>query len=160
MGRTTARSYGSTMQTHTPPQPTSDTRTDAMIAALESGDIDAVVACYAEDGRQIHPLSPDPIVGRAQIRESDGALMAAFPDVRVERRTVAAVGTTLVIELVLAATNTGDLDLGDGQTLPATGRTLRLPCVWVLDLDAAGLITEERAYFDTAEFFRQLGLQD
>lgn len=161
MGGKAGRSYGHQMTNTTSPTMSStrlDDVADRFIAAVESGDIANVVACYAPDGRQVHPFSPEPVVGRDAIRASDGALMAAFPDVRIERRNVAGVGMTVVIELVLVGTNTGDLDLGD-EVISATGRTIRVPSVWVIDLDESGLISEERAYFDSAVFFRQLGLQ-
>lgn len=130
------------------------------IAAVESGDIDRVVAVYAPTGRQIHPFSEEPIEGREAIRLSDGALLEAFPDVSVKRRNVITGDSTVVIELVLVGTNTGPLDLGDDQVVPPTGKRIEVPSVWVLDVDADGLILEERAYFDSAVFFRQLGLQD
>lgn len=137
-----------------------DAVADRMIAAIESGDIEQVVAVYAQTGRQIHPFSPDPIEGHEGIRASDGALLTAFPDVRIDRRSAVARGRTVIVELVLRATHRGPLELGEGETLEPTGRPIAIPSVWVLELDAAGLVTEERAYFDSAEFFRQLGLQE
>jgi ketosteroid isomerase-like protein len=131
-----------------------------VIDAVESGDIDEVVAVYAPNGRQIHPFAEEPIEGREAIGLSDGALLAAFPDVTIVRRGVIPGGSTVAIELVLVATHTGPLDLGDGQVLPPTGRRIEVPSVWVLDIDDDGLIAEERAYFDSALFFRQLGLQE
>ena len=130
------------------------------IEAIESGDIDRVVAVYAPAGRQIHPFSEEPIEGREAIRLSDGALLEAFPDVSVKRRNVITGDSTVVIELVLVATNTGPLDLGDGQVIPPTGKRIEVPSVWMFDVDDEGLIREERAYFDSALFFRQLGLQE
>lgn len=130
------------------------------IEAIESGDIDRVVAVYAPTGRQIHPFSEEPIEGPEAIRLSDGALLEAFPDVSVKRRNVITGDSTVVIELVLVATNTGTLDLGHGQVIPPTGKQIEVPSVWVLDVDAEGLILEERSYFDSAVFFRQLGLQE
>lgn len=136
---------------------------DRAIAAIESRDIDAVVAVYAPNGSQIHPFASEPVEGRDGIRASDGALLAAFPDVAIARRGTyvdAAGGRSVVVEVVLEATHTGALYLGDGEVLPATGRRIAVPSVWVLDVDGDGLITQERAYFDSAVFFRQLGLQE
>jgi len=56
------------------------------------------------------------------------------------------------------ATNTGDLPLPDGSTLPATGRRISLPGLDVVYLDADGLIAEGHRYQDAAGFMAQLGL--
>ncbi len=68
--------------------------------------------------------------------------------------------STIIVELILTATNSGSIELGSDQEMPATGRQTEVPSVWVLEVDEVGLITEERDYFDTAVFFRQLGLQE
>ena len=132
---------------------------DRFIEAIESHDIEEVVQVYAPDGTQIHPFSEEPIVGHDGIRASDGGLLEAFPDVTIKKRGVWPGDGSVVVELVLIATHSGPLDLGDGNVLPATGRSIEVPSVWVIDVNDAGLITQERAYFDSAVFFRQLGLQ-
>ena len=64
----------------------------------------------------------------------------------------------VVLEVVIRATNTGPLDVGGDDPLPATDRRIELPSVWLLRLGANGKIAEERDYLDTAGFLRQLGL--
>lgn len=161
-GIAAACTTGGTSESATTKEETMDLEAVAeeLIGAIETGDIEEVVALYIEDGTQHHPLAAEPIRGRDAIRASDGALLQAFPDATIQRRGVFAGESTVVVELVLVATNTGPLDLGDGQTLPPTGRRIEVPSVWVLDVSDDGLITEERAYFDSATFFRQLGLQE
>ena len=56
------------------------------------------------------------------------------------------------------ATNTGDLPLPDGSTLPAMDRRISLPGLDVVYLDADGLIAEGHRYQDAAGFMAQLGL--
>jgi hypothetical protein len=43
--------------------------------------------------------------------------------------------------------------------IAATGRTVEVQEVWVFDLDADGLIAEERDYLDTAVLLAQLGAE-
>lgn len=131
---------------------------DRMVAALEAHDIDAIVALYAENGTQIHPFADGIVVGLEAIREGDGALVRAFPDVEVDVRSTAAVGQTVIIEATLRMTHAGPLDLEDGTSVPPSGRRVELPLVWVCDIDADEQIVQERSYLDSAAFFRQLGL--
>ena len=133
---------------------------EALVAAIEHGDADRLARLYAPDAVQHHPLAPEPIRGREAIREGERALLAAFPDVTLKGQRVLSDDSTAIVELILAATNTGAIDVGPGQQLPATGRRIEIPSVWVLELDERGLIAHERDYFDTAAFFRQLGLQE
>lgn len=105
-----------------------------------------------------HPLSPEPIRGSEPIAGSEQALFDAFSEIEVEVVRMLADANDVAVEVVLHATNTGPLDVGADEPLPATGRRIELPSVWLLRLDADGRIAEERDYLDTASFFRQLGL--
>ena len=120
------------------------------IAAIEQRDADAYAALFAEDAVAQHPLVPDPVRGREQIRASEQALYDAFSDVRVELRSLLSSQDSCAMEVVLRATNTGPLDIGDEQPVPATGRTVELPAVWCCEIADDGLIAAERDYFDTA----------
>lgn len=136
-----------------------DAVVDALIDTIERGDLDGMAALYGPDAVQHHPLADGPVRGRDAIRESEAALFAMFSDVTIGRRTVARdEGVTFIVELVLGATNTGSLDVGGPDLLPATGRRVELPATWVIEIGSDGLIAEERDYFDTATLFRQLDL--
>lgn len=127
------------------------------IAAIEQRDADAYAACFAEDAVAQHPLVPHPIRGRDEIRASEQALYDAFSDVRVELWSLLSSRDCCAMEVVLRATNTGSLDLGEEQPVAATGRSIELPAVWWCEIDD-GLIAAERDYFDTATLMAQLGL--
>jgi steroid delta-isomerase-like uncharacterized protein len=131
---------------------------ESLVETVERADADALARLYAEDAVQHHPMAPGPVVGREAIRESEAALFATFSDVTVQRRGLWRTGSTVIAEVVLSATNTGQLDVGGPEALPATGRRVDIPCIWILEVGPDGLITEERDYFDTASIFRQLGL--
>lgn len=128
------------------------------VAAIEQRDADAYAALFAEDAIAHHPLAPDPLRGRDQIRASEQALYDAFSDVRVELRSLLSSQDSCALEVVLRATNTGPLDIGDQQPVPATGRTVELPAVWWCEIRDDGLIATERDYFDTTTLMAQLGL--
>ena len=113
---------------------------------------------FAEDAVLHHPLSPEPIRGKAAIGENEQALFDSFSDIDIEVLRVVSEGDDMALELVVRATNTGPLDVGADEKLPPTGRRIELPSVWFLTLGADGKIVEERDYVDTAGLFRQLGL--
>lgn len=131
---------------------------DRYVSAIERRDLDAYAALFAEDAVGYHPLSPEPVRGREAIRASEAELFGAFSDIRIDVRTVLAAERTVAIEVVLSARNTGPLDLGDEQPLPATNRTINLPAVWICVLGEDGLIHETRDYLDAASFMAQLGV--
>ena len=128
------------------------------IAAVEQRDAEAYAALFTEDAIAQHPLVADPIRGREQIRASEQALYDAFSNVRVELRSLLARRDCCAMEVVLRATNTGPLNMGDEQPVPATGRSVELPAVWWFEIADDGLIAAARDYFDTATLMAQLGL--
>ncbi len=131
-----------------------------LVEAAASRDADRVAALYAEHATMRHPLFPEPLRGRAAIRAAEQELFDAFSDIEVELRSVLSGGKTCGAEVVLRATNTGPIDLGDEQPAPATGKRIEDEAVWVFDLGDDGLIVEERDYLDaaTATLMGQLGL--
>jgi steroid delta-isomerase-like uncharacterized protein len=133
---------------------------ERLVGAIERRDAQALTELFADEAVLHHPLSPEPIRGRAAIRESEQALFDAFSEIGVEVLRVLAEAEDVAIELVIRATNTGPLDAGADERLPATGRRIELPAAWFFRLGADGRIVEERDYLDTASFFAQLGLGD
>jgi hypothetical protein len=120
-----------------------------LIDAITRRDIDAYAAQYSEEAVAHYPLSPEPIMGREAIRESEAALFDAFSEIEVEVVTRYGNSRGAVVEVVLRATNTGPLELGPGETMPATQRRIELPAAWIFEFGEDGLIVAERDYFDT-----------
>jgi steroid delta-isomerase-like uncharacterized protein len=129
---------------------------DRVVAAIEARDADAFAALYAEDAILREPVFAEPSRGRDAIRQGEQALMEAFSDISVEVGTVVADGRTVAVEAVLGASHTGPLDLGEGETLDATGRRIELPMAWFFEVGEDGLIRAERDYFDTGSLMAQL----
>jgi steroid delta-isomerase-like uncharacterized protein len=131
---------------------------EKLVGAIESRDADALVELFADDAVLHHPLSPEPIQGKAAIGASEQALFDAFSEIDIELLRVVAQADDVVVELIIRATNTGPLEMGADERLAPTGQRIELPSVWILRLGTDGRIVEERDYLDTASFFRQLGL--
>jgi steroid delta-isomerase-like uncharacterized protein len=128
-----------------------------VVAAVEAGDADALASLYAEDAVLVHPLTGE-VRGREAIKQSEQELFDAFTEIEVEVRSILADENRAALELVLRATNTGDIDLGEGQVLPATRRRIEDPMTWWIELGPDGLIVAERDYLDTAGLMSQLGV--
>jgi steroid delta-isomerase-like uncharacterized protein len=126
-----------------------------MADAVERRDAEAMAALYAEDATLPHPLYPEPARGREAIRASQQELFDAITDVEVQIRSILTAESGCAAEVMISATHAGPIDVG-GSTHAATGRRIEVKEVWVFDLDADGLIVEERDYLDTAALMAQL----
>jgi hypothetical protein len=81
-------------------------------AAMNAHDVDAFVACFAEDYDSAQPAHPDRAFrGREQVRANWSAVFAAVPDFRPELVRIDAVGDTAWSEWALG---------GDAGRRPAT----------------------------------------
>ncbi len=98
---------------------------------MNAGDLDGVMALFAEDAVVTDPLGAPPLRGRAAVREHLGAAIAA----RIEE--VPGTPTGSLRGGVVALPVTGSMDA------PGGGR-LRFSLVSLIELDAAGLIADVR----------------
>jgi steroid delta-isomerase-like uncharacterized protein len=129
---------------------------DRSLQAWRSGGAEAFVACYTDDasitapgGTQLH--------GHDGVRQFYSMWNEAVPDneISIERDYVS--GSVIVQEGVFSGTHTGNLATPDGQVIPATGRSLRVPYAEVLETEG-DQIAASRLYFDQVELMTQLGL--
>jgi steroid delta-isomerase-like uncharacterized protein len=129
---------------------------DRLTAAISSGDSDALKALYAPDAVADTP-DQGTIRGRDQIAAYMSELSTAFPDASWEERHKHETSDTAIDEGYFTGTNTGPMTAPNGETIPATGKRVR-----VRECDVAtvenGVITSHRFYFDVQEWLMQLGL--
>ena len=131
---------------------------DRMVEAITQRDAKTYGALYDEDALLVVPLFPERVRGRGAIADGEAALFAAFSEIEIREVSRFVEVDRVVVELVLAATNTGAIDLGAGEAVPATDRRIEVPMAIFLETSSSGLIMNERDYFDTALMMRQLGL--
>jgi steroid delta-isomerase-like uncharacterized protein len=81
----------------------------------------------------------------------------ALPDLKEEIISVVAEGDRVACQIIETATFTGPMELPTGTVAP-TNRAYTLPVGSFFRLDAHGLIVEQRTYWDTASWARQLGI--
>lgn len=133
---------------------------DRLVAAIEGGDAALFASLYAEDAVLHEPVLAEPSRGRDAIMRGEQVLLQGFSDISVHVQSVLHSEQSVAVEVLLTATHTGPLDLGDDQELAATYRTIELPMAWFLDVGGDGLIRSERDYFDTGSLMAQLGVAD
>jgi ketosteroid isomerase-like protein len=129
---------------------------DRITAAAATGDPAEVGRCYAEDAVLITPDEGE-IRGRDAIAVYLLQLGEAFPDGGYENLNKLEDGSTAVDEGFLTGTHTGPLRLQSGESIPPTGKTIRVRSCDIAEV-ANGVITRHSLYFNPADFAEQLGL--
>jgi steroid delta-isomerase-like uncharacterized protein len=120
--------------------------------AWNAHDADAIVRTFAADGTYSDPTTPA-LTGDA-IGANAKRLWSIFPDLAFDIANIAEAGIGRVVaEWIMKGTNTGSF-----QGLPATGRSISLRGVDVIEIGTDG-ITAVTGYFDTRAIPDQLGLQ-
>ncbi|MGB6867802.1 MAG: ester cyclase [Candidatus Aminicenantaceae bacterium] len=125
--------------------------------AFDNQDMAALAQLYAEDATLIYSGEPEPIQGREAIERSLAAMFRAMPDFSVEFTLILISGNYIVFEAVSQGTFTGPLASPEGD-IPPTGKSVKNKVAFIAKVNADGLIEEDRTYYDSADFMRQLGL--
>ena len=125
---------------------------DGTYAAWNAHDPDAVAAVFAEDAVVREVGNPVEAHGRAAIRARAAALLAAFPDFRLERVALVVDGATDADRWVMTGTHRGEL-----FGIPPTGRQVRVEGATFTRLGPDGLVVEDVHHTDLAGLMRQLG---
>lgn len=127
--------------------------------ALNDKDMKALVQHYTEDAVMFMPGEPEPIKGREAIAKNQGEFLRAIPDFKLSFNLVLTSGNHTAFEGVVKGTFTGPLATPEGD-IPPTGKKVELKFAFFGRVNADGLIEEDRTYFDTADFMRQLGVTE
>lgn len=100
---------------------------------------------------QGHSTTKDMVAGGLKLFE------ISFPDLKEEVINIIAEGDRVVCEVVETATFTGPLSWPTG-VIAATNKSYILPFSAFFRVNTAGLIVEQRNYWDTANWIRQVGI--
>lgn len=103
------------------------------VAEAATEDLEAFVACYAEDGQFVNMSSGYSLRGRNEVWKTVSVFSKAFPDMHREIHRLDVVGDSVFVELTLHGTHLGPLEMPIG-TLPPTGKTMSAPCCDVFRL--------------------------
>ncbi len=111
--------------------------------AWSSGDADAVVSFYREDGA-ITINRGDPIAGRAALLEMVGGFQGDFPDLHLTVEHLRIAGDHVMFGWLLEGTHV------------ETGKSVSVPGWEEWDLDENGKVKTSLGWFDAAEYDRQV----
>jgi ketosteroid isomerase-like protein len=125
---------------------------------------DAIVRKDLETARELY--APDAVAetpdqgtlrGRDAIIGYMSEFVVAMPDLSWESYREHESGNDAIDEGFIVGTNTGPLPMPGGESLPATGRSIRVQECDAITVED-GLVTSHRFYFDQMELLAQLGL--
>ena len=128
--------------------------TDASV----SQDWGTVATLYAPDAVAVTPDQGE-VRGNDNIVAWSKQFFNAFPDARYEPVNEYESGNTAIDEGFFVGTNTGPLPGPTGETIPATGKSIRSRACDIAAVEN-GVITSHRFYFDQLDFLSQLGLME
>jgi ketosteroid isomerase-like protein len=131
---------------------------DRLTGAIFSRNWEAVAGLYATDAVAVTPDQGE-IRGNQDIAEWSREFLDAFPDARYESVSEHESGNTAIDEGYMTGTNTEPLISPAGESMPATGKSVRLRACDIATVED-GLITSHRFYFDQMDFLGQLGLTE
>lgn len=129
---------------------------DRATAAVLNNDLEALREIYAPD---VVATTPDAgtLHGIDEFIEWNRALMDAFPDATFELSKGHETEDCAIDQGEMIGTHTGPFRTPEGQTLPPTGKQVRLRAVDVATVQG-GRIVRHDFYFDQLEMLAQLGL--
>jgi steroid delta-isomerase-like uncharacterized protein len=128
----------------------------ALYTAFNDRDFDRGAAHVAPDQEMEVVATGERFHGPQGYRDFAGHWATAFPDARVEIRTVVTEGDRCCVEFHGVGTHDGPFRT-PGGTIPATGRPVEIPFCDVWEV-RDGLVQRGRTYFDVSTIMRQLGL--
>ena len=128
---------------------------DHYVERYNAGDLDGVMALYADDAVQGMPDGT--FKGREVIRERLAMELAACPDVVHSVRSFVSDGDFFADEWTFAGTHTGPFVMPDGTEVPPTGKRLEVEGMEVVAL-RDGKIVLNTLYYDMLSVVAQMGL--
>ena len=122
--------------------------------AWNAHDADGVAACYAEDAKLYDVGLPEPLQGRAAIRDSVAGYLAAFSDFHAVNMGEPIVsGNRTAQEWKVTGTHDGEL-----MGTPPTGKSATTYGCATAEFGEDGLIHRGGNYWNAAALMQQLGV--
>jgi len=120
-------------------------------------DVDGVITLLDSEVIGSNPLVSQRKIGKEGVQKGIEAYTKAFPDLKMEIIKIVAQGDTVAVEEVETATFKGPLELST-LTIPPSNRSYEMRVACFFRVNVNGLIAEIRNYWDTRNFFQQLGI--
>lgn len=114
-------------------------------------DAEALAAAYADDAVVESPLAGGTVRGRAQILQVFQTYFIAFPDMEMKEGDVLIDGDRAAVFSTFIGT-----DHGGFMGMPATGRRVNIPVVFLYEFGDGGIVADRRVY-DFTSVLLQVG---
>lgn len=118
---------------------------------INAGDLDGYADLVADDFVE-HEELPGLAATKEGMLEYFNALLAAFPDLRMDIEDLVAEGDKTVARVTASATHQGEF-----MGIPATGRHVSLQLVDIMRFDGDGRVSEHWGVADMLSLMQQLG---
>ena len=125
--------------------------------AWNGHNLDDLMALLAPEFISRSSLSQGRPVNKDMIAKGFKMFDKSLPDLKEEIISIIAEGDRVVCEVIETATFTGAMELPSGIIEP-TNRSYKLPVGAFFRVNEQGLITEQRTYWDTADWEKQIGI--
>ncbi len=129
-----------------------------MIAVVNTRNVDRIVEQYADDATFQIPALNSPLRGKEAIRSYFKGSFEAFPDWTLNITKVFVSGDETVIVNSVSGTHTGPLAGVDGKSIAPTHQRFVEDQMTRVVLNENGKVKSLRAYGNSADLYRQLGL--
>jgi steroid delta-isomerase-like uncharacterized protein len=126
------------------------------IAAWNAHDVERALAVFPDDVVWSDVSNPQ-AMKKDGIRQYLQGWFSAFPDIKITVTNRVITEDHVAAELDFAGTNSGDLQLAPGATIPATGKTVHGKGTYFVRFKD-GKAVEVHSYPDLAGMMMQLGL--
>lgn len=130
---------------------------DEMVAAYLDNDVERVLSHCASDILMLD-FGAEPVQGIDACREYLTGQFSAFSGDKGTHIHRIFGDNQVFGELDWSATHTGDLELPDGSTVPATGKTFKTRIAYYARVNDEGEVAEIRGYQNLMEMMGQLGI--
>ena len=133
---------------------------DRWLAAVNAEDWDELNRVYADDvlawasswGPEERKTWP-----RSAIQANSDRFYKAWPDLHLEKEQAFGADDWVCLRVISSATHQSAVHLADGPSIPPTGKKFRV-CICIVFKIEDGRITQTLEYYDTAAWWRQLGV--
>jgi steroid delta-isomerase-like uncharacterized protein len=126
------------------------------IAAWNAHDVERALAVFPDNVTWQDTSSPQ-VMTKDGIRQYLQGWFSAFPDIKITVINRAITEDQVAAELNFTGTNTGDLQLAPGASIPATGKTVHGKGTYFVRFQD-GQAVEVHSYPDLAGMMMQLGM--
>lgn len=130
---------------------------EEMLAAFAAADVDLILSFLADDVH-ITDYGFEPVTGKKKARAYLEDQLKSFSDSAFHTVKRLVDDNQLFAEIEWTAANSGDLEMPDGTTIPATGQEIHVTFAYYAKVNRDGKVSEMRSYPDVASMMGQLGL--